>query len=215
MRRLRRADLAAGVSRGLDARAGAALLRGSAGPSSTHAASTRSNACSPASARTSSPSLSDSAAEPCGCALCGSEGVQLLAQIAEVRLRVDRAADHALDRLCGRELAPERVQVLAEPVVQLARTPRARSALRRPGAPRAPSPRSAPRERFPAGTWGSSRRAARPVRVLQDADRVVRHLEAHELRRSACSRLRGGPSTASRPERSSCSSSKRRMTCSP
>ena len=72
------------------------------------------------------------------------------------------APDDSLDRLCGRELAPERVQVLPQPGMQL----RELAALDllldvRERFARA-SPRSVRRGRCPSGRWGSTRRSRPP-----------------------------------------------------
>src|SRR2546421_4555493 len=45
---------------------------------------------------------------------------ELLAEVAEVRFRVDRAAGDTQDRLLRRELATQPIEVLAQPFAQLA-----------------------------------------------------------------------------------------------
>ena len=95
--------------------------------------------------------------------------------------------------------------------VQLARTRRARSARRRPGSRRERSPRSGRRAPTRGGRSGSSR-SCRPTSASPAARRASRSGTGMPMSSSKRAfHASGRSSTASRPEISCCSSSKRRM----
>ncbi len=115
----------------------------------------------------------------------------LAAQVGEIRLRVDRAADRPLDGLGGRRACVRARRSSRAATRAARRTRRARSAPQSVGIAALAS--------LPDlnGEHGSeevrrevAEAAARPVRVLEDAVRVVRHRDAHELLEARVPRVR-------------------------
>ena len=136
----------------------------------------------------------------------------LRAQVAHVRLRVDRLrADRALERLGRRELAAVAVQVLAQPLAQRAELAALELLVRGRGCRRGSAPRAAPRSGSRARRSGSSR-ASRSPSACPGARRACRRAPRRRgSPTSAGSTPRAAARAGTTPRACSCSSSKRRM----
>ena len=139
----------------------------------------------------------------------------LVAQVAEIRLGIERAARDALERLLRRQLAAERVEIFAQPVAELAELALLEALLDVRAAPPAPPPRSARSSRCRAGRSGSSRRG--PLDQCTSWSTPSRSSGTGIPRYSSnrAFHASGRSAVESVPAISSCSSSNRRMMCMP
>src|SRR2546423_2963477 len=117
---------------------------------------------------------------------------ELLAQVPHVRLRVDWAARHALDRLLRRELRAEGVEVLAQPVAQIVELAAAEALVQVAETLNGTFPdlhRDHVAERVRREV---AERPTSPVHVLQDAVRGVGDVDAEVFRHARVPCLREG-----------------------
>ena len=140
------------------------------------------------------------------------EAGDLRAQVGEVRLRVDLVAPIARSSVSQRrELAPVAVDPAPERLVQRAELSRLELRVQLGQLLLDDAP-DLHREHVPEGVGGEVPvGGARPVHVLEDAARVVGHLDAEAGRASSRSRPPAGRRARALPATSCCSSSKRRM----